>query len=444
MMIKLKIVQVFVALSLLAAVFTIAPPADDANAALVSGSKFLGNVIASNVPSNFSTYWNQVTPENSTKWGSVEGSRNNMNWSQADTAYNYARNNNMPFKFHTLVWGSQEPGWIGGLSAVDQKAEVIQWINAAAQRYPNAQYVDVVNEPLHAKPSYRNAIGGDGSTGWDWVIWSFQEARRAFPNAKLLINEYGIISDPNAASQYVTIINLLKSRGLIDGIGIQSHYFNMDNVSVTTMNNVLNTLAATGLPIYVSELDMTGDDNTQLQRYQQKFPVLWEHPAVKGITLWGYIEGQTWASNTHLIRSNGTERPALQWLRTYLGGGSGGGGTIVQAESMTKSGPYAGNISSPFTGVALYANNDLVKFTQNFTIGTHSFSIRAASNNNNTARVDLRIGGQTKGTFYLSGTSPAIYTLNNVSHGTGNQEIQLIVTADNGSWDAFIDYLEIK
>jgi endo-1,4-beta-xylanase len=110
----------------------------------------------------------------------------------------------------------------------------------------------------------------------------------------------------------------LKSRGLIDGIGIQCHQFNMDTVSVSTMNTILGILAATGLPIYVSELDMTGDDATQLARYQQKFPVLWEHSAVKGVTLWGYIEGQTWKPNTHLIRRNGTERPALQWLRTYL------------------------------------------------------------------------------------------------------------------------------
>lgn len=136
-----------------------------------------------------------------------------------------------------------------------------------------------------------------------------------------------------------------------------------------------------------------------------------------------------------------------------IGGSSGGGsettppsGTVtrVEAESMTKSGQYTGNISSPFNGVALYANNDLVKYTQNFTSGTHNFSLRGASNNSNMARVDLKIGGQTKGTFYFGGSNPAVYTLNNISHGTGNQEIQLVVTADNGTWDAYIDYLEIQ
>ncbi len=120
----------------------------------------------------------------------------------------------------------------------------------------------------------------------------------------------------------------------------------------------------------------------------------------------------------------------------------GGGTTRVECESMTKSGQYTGNISSPFSGVALYANNDLVKYTQNFTSGTHSFSLRGCSNNSNMARVDLYIGGQMKGTFYYGDSYPAVYTINNVSHGTGNQEVQLIVTADNGQWDAFIDYLE--
>ncbi|OPG99624.1 xylanase deacetylase [Chryseobacterium mucoviscidosis] len=119
-------------------------------------------------------------------------------------------------------------------------------------------------------------------------------------------------------------------------------------------------------------------------------------------------------------------------------------GTKVEAENMTKGGQYTGNISSPFNGVVLYANNDLIKYTQYFASGTHNFSLRGASNNSNMARVDLKIGGQTKGTFYFGGSSPAVYTLNNISHGTGNQEIQLVVTADDGTWDVYIDYLEIN
>ncbi|SFL91034.1 endo-1,4-beta-xylanase [Gracilibacillus orientalis] len=133
------------------------------------------------------------------------------------------------------------------------------------------------------------------------------------------------------------------------------------------------------------------------------------------------------------------------------GGGDGGSGgddendsnTRVEAENMTKSGQYTGNISSPFDGVALYANNDSVKYTQYFASDTHSFSLRGASDNSNMARVDLKIGGQTKGTFYFGGSNPAVYTIDNVNHGTGEQEIELIVTSDDGEWDAFVDYFEI-
>lgn len=289
-----------------------------ANAGLSeSKPKFLGNIISSDVPTNFNGYWNQITPENSTKWGHVEAVRGQMNWSQADKAYNYARSNGLPFKFHTLVWGSQEPGWISFITTAEQEAEVLQWMDAAATKYGDSDYVDVVNEALHAPASYRNALGGSGATDWDWVIRSFEEARKRF-NGKLLINDYGIISDTNKVNRYLQIINLLKERNLIDGIGIQCHYFNVDNLQASTIKVNLDKLSSAGLPIYVSELDITGDDNTQLERYKEKFPVFWEHPYVNGVTIWGWIQGETWKNGTHLVTSLGEERPALKWLREYV------------------------------------------------------------------------------------------------------------------------------
>ncbi len=242
-----------------------------------------------------------------------------MSWPALDAMYDYAGARGFPMRYHTLVWGSQEPSWLSGLSAADQRAEVTEWITAAGARYDGrTAFVDVVNEPLHAPPSYKQAIGGDGATGWDWIIWSFEQARAAFPNAQLALNEYGIINDITAARDYVRIANLLKARGLIDAIGIQCHYFNLERAQVSGMRTVLNELAATGLPIYVTELDLTGTDTTQLNRYKEKFPVLWEHPAVKGITLWGYEEGKTWSRNAHLVRADGSKRPAMTWLESYV------------------------------------------------------------------------------------------------------------------------------
>jgi endo-1,4-beta-xylanase len=128
---------------------------------------------------------------------------------------------------------------------------------------------------------------------------------------------------------------------------------------------------------------------------------------------------------------------------------SGGGSTTptttkVECENMSLSGQYASKISSPFSGVALYANNDKAYYTQYFANSTHTFSLRGCSSNSNRAAVDLRIGGTKVGTFYFTGTTPTVQTLSNISHPTGNQTIELVVTSDNGTWDVYLDYLEIK
>jgi len=191
----------------------------------------------------------------------------------------------------------------------------------------------VVNEPIKTPLPWKAALGGDGSTGWDWVITAFQIARNNCPNAKLLINEYGTENDPPVRATYKNIINLLKARNLIDGIGIQAHYFNIDNMNRAAVTSMLDDYATLGLDVFASELDIVGPggDAGQLAKYQDVFPGFWEHNAVKGVTIWGYIVGQTWRDGTGLVTTGGAERPAMTWLKSYVSG-SGGGDT--QAPSV--------------------------------------------------------------------------------------------------------------
>ena len=290
--------------------------------------KFLGSSM-SNVRPDFAQYWNQVTPENAGKWGSVEGSQGNFNWTPLDVVYNYAINQPFLYKHHNLVWGQQQPGWITSLDSAGQRAAVDHWIDTVAQLYGSTSFVDVVNEPFHAPPPYMNALGGTGITGWDWVITAFQMARKHFfHGVKLLVNDYNILQDNTVTTRYIALIDTLLVRGLIDGIGIQAHYFELRSPAgaaspyvypIATLKSNLDRLAATGLPVYISEFDIDeAADSTQLQSYQTYFPLFWENPGVRGITLWGYVQGLTWKANAYLVRTNGTERPALQWLRKYL------------------------------------------------------------------------------------------------------------------------------
>ena len=126
------------------------------------------------------------------------------------------------FKEHCLIWGQQQPTWISSLDSVQQYNYIETWIRMVGQRYPNADMVDVVNEPLaghnppnggNGRANYIKALGGSGTTGWDWVIKSFELARQYMPNTKLLINDYGIINSNTATTSYLQIINLLNDRG---------------------------------------------------------------------------------------------------------------------------------------------------------------------------------------------------------------------------------------
>ncbi|MEM6645878.1 MAG: endo-1,4-beta-xylanase [Bacteroidota bacterium] len=289
--------------------------------------KFLGNIYSSAQTPDFTTYWNQVTPENAGKWGSVERSRDVMDWGNLDAAYALAKDNGLPFRFHVLVWGNQQPSWIESLPVDQQLEEIEEWFQAVAERYPDIDYVEVVNEPLHDPPNqagsgggnYINALGGTGSTGWDWVLTSFRMARTFFPNAKLLINDFNIVNNAGNVSTYLEIINLLQAENLIDGIGAQAHAFSTRGSAQAMIDN-LDRLAETGLPIQITELDIDGGtDQVQLTDYQRIFPALWEHPAVEGITLWGWRPG-LWRNSQRafIIDESGAERPALQWLASYL------------------------------------------------------------------------------------------------------------------------------
>ncbi|MBD3242674.1 MAG: hypothetical protein GF331_18935 [Chitinivibrionales bacterium] len=280
------------------------------------GSIWKRQVSAADADPLFGGFFDQVTPENVGKWGVAEPVEGAFKWDALDAMYEAADTLGMPAKHHTFVWGQQQPSWV---TASNAQTAVENWISAYMARYGDrVTMIDVVNEPVHAKPSYRSGLGGDGSTGWDWVVWVYEKARQYAPNATLLVNEYDVLKSANVLTNYMNVIRVLNDRGLLDGIGVQGHF--LEGTNATTIGRHLDSLATFGLPVYVSEYDVNrADDQSQLSVYQAQFPVMWEHPSVAGITLWGHREGSLWRDNAYLLRADGSERPALTWLRGYLG-----------------------------------------------------------------------------------------------------------------------------
>lgn len=290
------------------------------NAQLAEGAtKFLGNITTSgNIRSDFMQYWNQITAENECKWSSVEGTRDQMNWSGCDRVYDFAKQQGIPTKFHTLVWGSQYPGWMDNLSQAEQLAEIEEWYDGAQARYPDLDMIDVVNEavPGHAPAPFKNALGGDGQTGYDWIIESFRMARERWPDALLIYNDYNALTWQR--SEFIDLMNAIKGSGYVDAMGLQAH--GLENFSASNLQDYLDEIYnSVGLPMLISEYDVARTNDTeQLNIMQAQFPVFWEHPQVAAVTIWGYVVDRTWVDGSGLIQEDGTDRPAMTWLKNYV------------------------------------------------------------------------------------------------------------------------------
>lgn len=283
--------------------------------------KFVGNITTgrNSVDTNdrtFSTYWDQITPENAGKWGSVQSNASSdFNWSTLDAVYDYAQRTGIIFKQHTFVWGSQQPG--GNIG----EAEVKNWMQEFCARYPNTPLIDVVNEPPpHTTPAYANSIGGGTNGNWQWIVNAFNWAHEACPDSILILNDYNNIEWADQNQHFINIAKTVLDAGApIDAVGAQAHGLT-SGVSTDTMRNLITKLHNdTGLPVYITEYDIAQpDDQAQLQKYQEHMPFFLETEWIHGITIWGWIYGSTWVNGSGLIR-DGNPRPAMTWLMQELG-----------------------------------------------------------------------------------------------------------------------------
>ena len=392
--------------------------------------KFLGNITTSyNVDygsaEKFYTLWNQITPENETKWDAVEGGgRGVFNFNNADRSANYAKQHNFPFKYHTLIWGAQYPSWMNNLSTAEQYKAIVEYFDGVKEHYPNLEIIDVVNEAIsgHQPAPYRAALGGEGRTGYDWIVKAFQMAHERWPNAILVYNDYNTFQWNT--DQFITLVQTLRDAGApIDAYGCQSH--DLTDISLSNFKTAMNKLqTALKMPMYSTEFDIgTNSDSQQETQYKNLIPVLWEADYCAGITLWGWIYGHTWTTNGNSglikeVEENGKtvfkDRPAMTWLRDYM---------------KTDA---AKNAKSPFPG-----------FKKEFSVYIRPQSTKVAKDDTMPIWVDATAATKTiekvelyNGSTLIGTMTEAPYIFDFTSSSTGTKTLKAVVTATDGTtWE---------
>lgn len=384
--------------------------------------KFLGNITTryqmdagGGVPA-FYKLWNQVTCENESKWGSVEGTRNSYNWG-CDNAFNYAKKYGFTYKFHALIWGSQYPNWLPNLSPSERFTSMVKWYDAVKKKYSTLPMIDVVNEAVGThqagNPMIKESLGGGGKTGYDWLIKAFEMAYERWPNSILIYNDFNTFQWNT--NEYIDLVRYLRDAGApIDAYGCQSHDltdcdFSKFKSSETSIQNALK------MPMYSTEYDIgTTDDALQLQRYKEQIPYMWEKDYCAGITLWGYIYGATWTTDGNSgLYKNGVERPAMTWLKEYI------------ASDKAK------NAKSPFPGMKKEASIYIKPADLFVAKGDKvAIKVRASLATKTIEKVDLYVG--TTPTLIATMTE-APYIAEYTTSATGWQTLKAVVTATDGS-----------
>lgn len=316
-----------------------------AQAQLAKGQcKFLGNIITNGVPADYNTYWNQSSPENSGKWSSIQSSvkSTTYNWNGFQTVYNWGKTTGNPVKFHVLVWGGQQPSDAGSATIDDIK----RWFKAVHDKYPDLQQIDVVNEAFpggswggraHAPAPYRGALKaaaasyGIPASEFDWIFVAFKMARELWKDSTktiLIYNDYNTVEYDAEAKWQEALAKAAKEQKIpIDAIGYQAHDAWM--VSTATVKNNIDRMTAIGFPIYITEYDVgieysltracnAADDVEQKRIVSEQMTMFWNHPNIKGVTYWGLKVGATWRPCTGLFNTNGSLRPAMQWMKDWI------------------------------------------------------------------------------------------------------------------------------
>lgn len=249
--------------------------------------------------------FNYLTAEYEMKWDVLEPSPGASRFGAADSIVGFAMTNGMQVKGHAFLWHGATPAWVNALPAADLGAAVERHIITVGEYFRGrVDAWDVVNE----------AVADDGSglrdtvfrqrLGEGYIAEAFRLARRADPGARLFYNDYGGEGLNAKSNRIYDLLRGLLAQGVpIDGVGLQMHISAASRPSDGAIAANIQRLAALGLAVHISEMDVRINDapgtqptRLELQRaaYRDVVRVCVQEPKCEAVTFWGFTDAHTW------------------------------------------------------------------------------------------------------------------------------------------------------
>ncbi len=250
------------------------------------------------------TNFGRVTPEWEMKMEVTVAADGRFDWSRSDRLVDLAQTHGLKTHGHTLIWYAQTPDAFARVKGDRAKfaAAYRTYVLGVAGRYRGrVTGWDVVNEPIADDGTLRDCLWRQ-VLGDDYVRAAFSHAREAEPTAPLFLNDYDLDSKPAKRAGFMRLAeSLLKAGAPLTGVGTQTHIAaDLDRGKIRA---AVADLASLGLPVHISELDVSltraqGLDleTRQAALFAEASEAMASLPESKryGVTIWGARDQDSW------------------------------------------------------------------------------------------------------------------------------------------------------
>lgn len=226
----------------------------------------------------------------------------------------FARENGIKVHGHVLVWHVEtkeeffREGYDASAPLLDRAAMlgrlenyIMELMDLLNTQYPGVVVSwDVVNEAIDDGSHALRKSNWFETVGEDYVERAFELARKHAPEGTLLYyNDYNT-AYPGKLKGILQLLEKLQAQGNIDGYGFQMHHRVLEP-GMTMLRNAVKAVAATGLKLRVSELDVGVSKNTeeqfkkQAKKYADVMNLMLEYAdQTEAVQVWGLTDGMSY------------------------------------------------------------------------------------------------------------------------------------------------------
>jgi GH35 family endo-1,4-beta-xylanase len=287
-------------------------------------------------------YFNTALPGNAFKWRHTEPRPGELDYAEADRCLAWCEQQGFATRGHCVFYSTDIhiQDWVLALDEHQLRRAMERRARGVARRYRGrVPDWDLSNEMLDDVDWFRMRLGDDIVR--EMAEWIKEED----PDAVIYFNEHDILTGGDV-DEYVALIERMLELGVpLGGIGCQGHFDYPVDVSHVTP--VLDRLAQFGLPIKITEFDIGiplkqerlrgvpwirgSEKYKDLAKYRQvlaahgeayeeekaaslreAYRLMFAHPAVAGIVMWGFWEPYHWRGKGGIFRRDFTPYPAGQ------------------------------------------------------------------------------------------------------------------------------------